>query len=52
MKRAGKNPLARKVKFADIEDKLNVLRLQELKQKDLEGVPNITGPGAGCRINP
>jgi len=33
--RAKQNPLARKVKIADIEDNINVLRLLTLSEKDL-----------------
>lgn len=38
IQRVAGNPLARKVKIADIEDNINVLRLDSLKQKDLERV--------------
>lgn len=38
VERARRNPLARKVKIADIEDNIDVLRLQELKPKNLERV--------------
>ena len=34
----GGKPAGRKVKIADIEDNINVLRLEELFQKDLERV--------------
>jgi (p)ppGpp synthase/HD superfamily hydrolase len=33
--RASQNPVARKVKIADIEDNLNVLRIRNLTEKDL-----------------
>jgi (p)ppGpp synthase/HD superfamily hydrolase len=33
--RAKQNPIARKVKIADIEDNINVLRIANLKEKDL-----------------
>ncbi len=36
--RAKTNPLAAKVKKADIEDNINVLRLGKLEAKDLERV--------------
>ena len=36
--RAAKNKLAAKVKKADIEDNINVLRLKTLEQKDLDRV--------------
>ena len=36
--RAGSNPLARKVKLADLEDNMNVMRLAEVRDKDLERV--------------
>jgi (p)ppGpp synthase/HD superfamily hydrolase len=36
--RAMQNPLAAKVKLADIEDNINVLRLETLSTKDLERV--------------
>lgn len=36
--RAKQNPLARKVKLADIEDNINVLRLSVLTEKDLARV--------------
>ena len=32
------HPLARRVKIADLEDNLNVFRLDELRQKDLERI--------------
>jgi (p)ppGpp synthase/HD superfamily hydrolase len=36
--RVAENPLARKVKIADIEDNINVLRLERLGDRDLERV--------------
>jgi (p)ppGpp synthase/HD superfamily hydrolase len=36
--RAGANSLARKVKLADLEDNMNVMRLAEVRDKDLERV--------------
>jgi (p)ppGpp synthase/HD superfamily hydrolase len=36
--RAGANPLARKVKLADLEDNMNVMRLAEVRDRDLERV--------------
>ena len=36
--RAGANPLARQVKLADLEDNMNVMRLAEVLDKDLERV--------------
>jgi (p)ppGpp synthase/HD superfamily hydrolase len=36
--RAGANPLAREVKLADLEDNMNVMRLAEVRDKDLERV--------------
>ena len=36
--RAGANPLARRVKLADLEDNMNLLRLAEVRDKDLERV--------------
>ncbi|CAN5173654.1 HD domain-containing protein [soil metagenome] len=36
--RAKKNPLARKIKIVDIEDNINVLRLQSLNESDLARV--------------
>jgi (p)ppGpp synthase/HD superfamily hydrolase len=36
--RAGANPLARRVKLADLEDNMNVMRLAEVRDKDLERV--------------
>jgi (p)ppGpp synthase/HD superfamily hydrolase len=34
--RAGANPIARRVKLADLEDNMNIRRLAEVKDKDLE----------------
>ena len=34
--RAGSNPLARRVKLADLEDNMNILRLAHVEDKDLE----------------
>ena len=36
--RAGANPLARRVKLADLEDNMNVMRLAAVGDKDLERV--------------
>jgi len=36
--RAGANALARRVKLADLEDNMNVMRLAEVRDKDLERV--------------
>ena len=36
--RAKQNPIARKVKIADIEDNLNVLRIKQLTEKDLSRI--------------
>ncbi|HLM59193.1 MAG TPA: HD domain-containing protein [Pyrinomonadaceae bacterium] len=36
IERAGKNPIARRVKIADLEDNMNIQRIGELKPKDLE----------------
>ena len=36
--RAGANELARRVKLADLEDNMNVMRLAEVREKDLERV--------------
>lgn len=36
--RAGSNQLARQVKLADLEDNMNVMRLAEVRDKDLERV--------------
>lgn len=36
--RVMKNPLATKVKVADIEDNINVLRLEQLGEKDLQRI--------------
>lgn len=36
IKRASKNPLARRVKKADLEDNMNLSRLKELTQRDLK----------------
>ena len=41
--RAKQNPLARKVKLADIEDNINLLRLKAVDQKDLERVAKYHG---------
>lgn len=38
IQRAGSDPLARRVKVADIEDNLSVLRLPSLGEKDLQRV--------------
>ena len=38
IERAKQNKLARKVKIADIEDNINLLRLSEVGQKDLDRV--------------
>jgi (p)ppGpp synthase/HD superfamily hydrolase len=35
IERAGKNPIARRVKIVDLEDNMNLLRLGELKPEDL-----------------
>ncbi len=34
--RAAKNPIARTVKIADLEDNMNIQRIEEIKPKDLE----------------
>ncbi len=36
VKRAGQNPTGRKVKIHDLEDNMNILRLESLSEKDLE----------------
>ena len=36
IERAGKNPIARQVKIADLEDNMNIQRIGEIKPKDLE----------------
>jgi (p)ppGpp synthase/HD superfamily hydrolase len=36
IERAATNPVARRVKIADLEDNMNILRIGEIKQKDLE----------------
>ncbi len=36
IERARRNPLARRVKIADLEDNMNLLRIGEIKAKDLE----------------
>ena len=36
IERAGKNPIARQVKIADLEDNMNIQRISEIKPKDLE----------------
>ena len=36
IERAAANPLARAVKLADLEDNMNLLRLEELLDKDVE----------------
>jgi (p)ppGpp synthase/HD superfamily hydrolase len=36
--RAGANPLARQVKLADLEDNMNVMRLAQVRDKDLERI--------------
>ncbi len=36
IRRASQNPVARRVKIADLEDNMNILRIGELKTKDLE----------------
>ncbi len=36
IERAGRNPIARRVKIADLEDNMNIQRIGELKPKDLE----------------
>jgi 5'-nucleotidase len=36
--RAMSNPIAREVKLADLEDNLNVLRINEMREKDLERI--------------
>lgn len=35
IERAGRNPIARRVKIADLEDNMNLLRIGEIKPKDL-----------------
>jgi len=36
VKRAGANPISRRVKLADLEDNMNIMRLAEVRDKDLE----------------
>jgi len=36
IERAGKNPIARQVKIADLEDNMNIQRIGEIRSKDLE----------------
>ena len=36
IKRAAKNPIAREVKIADLEDNMDVRRLKEVKEEDIE----------------
>jgi (p)ppGpp synthase/HD superfamily hydrolase len=36
IERAGKNPIARQVKIADLEDNMNIQRIGEIKTEDLE----------------
>ncbi len=36
IERAGKNPIARQVKIADLEDNMNIQRIGEIEPKDLE----------------
>ncbi len=36
IERAGKNPIARRVKIADLEDNMNIQRIGEITPKDLE----------------
>ena len=36
IERAGKNPIARQVKIADLEDNMNIQRIGEISLKDLE----------------
>ncbi len=36
IERAAKNPIARKVKKADLEDNIDLLRLREIKDRDIE----------------
>ena len=36
IERAKQNPIARQVKIADLEDNMNILRIGEIKPKDLE----------------
>ncbi len=36
IERASKNPIARRVKIADLEDNMNIQRLDRIKPKDLE----------------
>ena len=35
IERAGRNPIARQVKIADLEDNMNMQRIKEIKPKDL-----------------
>jgi (p)ppGpp synthase/HD superfamily hydrolase len=34
--RAGRNPIARRVKLADLEDNMNMLRMRSIPEKDVE----------------
>ena len=45
IERAGRNPIARQVKIADLEDNMNMQRIKEIKPKDWSGLRNITNPG-------
>jgi (p)ppGpp synthase/HD superfamily hydrolase len=36
IKRAATNPIAKKVKIADLEDNMNMLRFKDLSEKDIE----------------
>ena len=36
--RAARHPIARQVKLADLEDNMNIMRLAELRDKDLERI--------------
>ncbi len=36
IERAGKNPIARQVKIADLEDNMNIRRIAQIQPKDLE----------------
>lgn len=38
IERAGKNPIARQVKIADLEDNMNIQRIGEISPKDLERI--------------
>ncbi len=35
IERAGKNPIARRVKIADLEDNMNIRRISKIQEKDL-----------------